>query len=149
MRTKKARAALVAFLLALSACSPGEIADSSGVVQATPSTVADKEPTAPAGAEGIPDDFSVPIYEGGTLKAVLDQDDGTSVAVTYALAEFGPVKVFYGDFVTGKRIVLEATSEDPRAATWIIEDQGKTIHITVAESGGNTELVIAVISGTN
>lgn len=150
MRTKKASAAFVVLLLAFTACSTGEIADSGGESPA-PSTIAEEQgPSAPDGTEtGIPADFSVPVYEGGTVKMVLDQDDGTSVAVTYPQAEFGPIKVFYGDFVTGKKIVLEATSEEPRAATWIIEDQGQTIHITVAESGDNTELVIAVISGTN
>ncbi len=137
--------ALAGLLFVLSACAgPAVVADDT-----TPAPVEEEAP-APGVVEGeVPADFPVPVYQGGTINTVLARADGTSVTASYPQSEFGPVRVFYGDFVSGKKIVLEASSEDPRASTWIVEDQGQTIHITVAESGGKTELVIAVINGTN
>ena len=154
---------LVAVMLVLAACSGAEVAEKviesqEGVgdieIEENDGTVAlefeDEEGTVSGvfGGGEIPADFPVPVPDGGTVTAVLTQAGNTSVALSYAQSEFESLKSFYADYVEGKTVLLEAASADPPAATWIVEVEGGSINITVADSGSTTEVVIAVVSDT-
>lgn len=151
---------LTLFLL-VTACSGGEIAEqiiesqdgvgdveideNDGTVQIE---IEDDEGNTQAviGGGDIPDDFPVPVPNGGTVLAVLTQTGSQSVSLIYPDDDFDSLKDFFADYVEGSGgSVSTYESSSPPSAAWTIDTGSGTISITVTSSDGEVSVGIAVV----
>jgi len=162
-RSRRSGIALAALALTLAACSGADVAEKiiesqEGVgdidIEENNGTVSIEIEVEEGSVSGVlgggemPDDFPVPVPDGGTVMAVITQAGNNSVSLSYPQSEFDSVKSFYASYVKGKKVLVETNTQDPPASGWVVEEQGMTIQITVADNGSTTDLAILVVDSS-
>ncbi len=152
-----------ALVVAMAACSSGDLAENiieqSGDVgdieiDENDGTVVievqddDGDTSAVIGGGEVPDDFPIPVPDGGNVMAVVTQGVDTSLSITYPQDQFESIKDFYSDYAASNGDVLvNFESADPPGAGWTIQKDNQTFSISVGDTG--TEVAVALVVVTS
>ncbi len=92
------------------------------------------------GGGDVPDDFPIPVADGGTVMAVMEQGSDSSVSLTYDSADFDAIKAFYEQWIgsSGFEVVNKFETSAPKSISWGLEDGDVSYNITVSEAGEET-----------
>jgi hypothetical protein len=160
MKMGRTAAVMGAFALLLTACGGGELAEqiiesqegvgdieideSSGTVVVE---IEDEEGDASISIGGgeIPDDFPVPVPEGGTVQSVVTMDTGASLSMLFPSDEFESLKDFYSSWASGESDdVTTFESSNPKAASWTFRD-GQTEYVVSLADVGGTGVSLSIV----
>jgi hypothetical protein len=151
-------------LMTLAACSPAtlteqilesqegidniEIDEEDGTIKIE---VSDEEGSGSVSIGGgdIPDGFPIPVPDGGTVMAVLEQESNFTVSLSYSSADFDAIKAFYEKWIdsSGFEVVNKFETSAPKSVSWGFENGGDTYNISVAEAGEDTFVNLFVTEG--
>jgi hypothetical protein len=158
---------LAAMTLALSACSGGDIAgniaeevlegqegvgdveidENNGSVQIEVQDE-DGDGSVIIGGGQIPDDFPIPVPDGGTVAMSISSEEGSSLTVSYPISEYDSLVSTYQRFVddTGGDVTT-LDSSNPRSKTWSVTTETESYYITVGDA--DPDVIVSIIVGTN
>lgn len=88
------------------------------------------------GGGEIPDDFPVPVPDGGDVQQVSSTPDGASVSLFFPSDEFDSLKEFYSDWANGQSAEVSTfESTNPLAASWNFRDGQTDYNISLSDIG--------------
>lgn len=155
----------VAALVALAACSPGEmigeeiaeniLESQEGVGDVEIDTdsgkieVESEDGSFTIGGGEIPDGFPIDVPGGGDVMSVIETEDGSSVSLLFPADEFDSLADFYEGWIEDSGLEISSTfnnSSDPRSMTWVVSvDDDTTYSIMVTE--GDENAVVTLTTG--
>jgi hypothetical protein len=163
MRTLKYRWIVVSgfLVVTLAACSPAslteqilenqegvgnvEIDEEDGSVKIE---IEDEEGDASVvfGGGEVPDGFPIPIADGGTVMAVMEQQSDSTVSLTYDGADYDTLKAFYEEWVNSSNAeeLNKFETSAPKSITWTLEDGNDSYTVQVIETGDQTTVNLFV-----
>jgi hypothetical protein len=166
MRTPKYRwvALSAALVMTLAACSPAtlteqilegqegvgnvEIDEEDGTVKIEIESE-DGEASVVIGGGEVPDGFPIPIADGGTVTAVMEQQSDFSVSLSYDGSDYDRVKAFYEDWIdaSGFEVVNKFETSAPKSISWGLEDGDASYNITMSGASEETFVILFVTNG--
>jgi len=101
------------------------------------------------GGGEVPDGFPIPIADGGTVVAVMEQGSEATISLTYNSAEFDAIKSFYEQWIdsSGFGVVNKFETSAPKSISWGLEDGDVSYNITVSEAGEDLFVNLFVTNG--
>lgn len=151
-----------ALLVAMAACSSADLAENvieqSGDVgnieiDENDGTVVieiqddDGDTSAVIGGGDVPDDFPIPVPDGGNVMAVVTQGVDTSLSITYPQDQFENLKDFYSDYASNTgEVLVTFESADPPGASWTIQTDNQTFSISVGDTGTEVSVALVVVT---
>jgi len=167
MRFKRTMVLLSAMTLALSACSGEDIAgniaeevlegqEGVGDVEIDENNgsivieVEDEDGggSAVIGGGEVPDDFPIPVPDGGNVNFSSSTDQGTSLNITYPVSEYDSLVATYQSFADGVGgDVTTYNTDNPKSQTWLVSTDTESYSISVTESGSDANVFL--VTGIN
>jgi len=154
---------LAATMLALSACSGADIAE--GILESQEGVgdveidensgsvvieVEDEEGGGSAiiGGGEVPDDFPIPVPDGGTVTFSTTADEGSSLNITYPISEYDSLAATYQSFADGVGgSVTTYETSNPKSQTWLVSTDTESYSISITES--DPDVNVFLIAGSN
>ena len=101
------------------------------------------------GGGEVPDGFPIPIADGGTVVAVMEQGSEATVSLTYDSGDFDAIKSFYEQWIdsSGFGVVNKFETSAPKSISWGLEDGDVSYNITVSEAGEDLFVNLFVTNG--
>jgi hypothetical protein len=101
------------------------------------------------GGGDVPSGFPIPIADGGTVVAVIEQDSNSTVSLSYDSADYDTIKAFYEEWIAGSgaEVLNKFESSAPKTIAWTLEDGDDSYTVTVSEAGEETFVNLLVMKG--
>jgi hypothetical protein len=167
MRFRRTIVLLSAMTLALSACSGEDIAgniaeevlenqEGVGDVEIDENNgsivieVEDEDGggSAVIGGGDVPDDFPIPVPDGGSVNFSSSNEQGTSLNITYPVSEYESLVATYQTFADGVGgDVTTYNTTNPNSQTWLVSTETESYSISVTESGSDANVFL--VTATN
>ncbi|MFV1960627.1 MAG: hypothetical protein ACC658_02220 [Acidimicrobiia bacterium] len=98
------------------------------------------------GGGEVPDGFPIPIADGGTVAAVLEQQSDSTVSLTYDGADYDKLKAFYEEWVNSSSAeeLNKFETSAPKSITWTLGDGNDSYTVQVIETGDQTTVNLFV-----
>jgi len=158
---KRSAIVMASLFLATAACSPGgtlaeqvlesqegienvEIDEDTGEVKIE--VEGEDGGSLSVGGGEVPDDFPIPIPDGGEIRAVFETEDEANVQASYGSGDFDAIKAFYEDWSASAGEVQGTfeTSDPPTFSVTVI-DGDRSYSISVAQVGD--EVIVNAFAG--
>ena len=101
------------------------------------------------GGGDLPSGFPIPIADGGTVVAVIEQDSNSTVSLSYDSADYDTIKAFYEEWIAGSgaEVLNKFESSAPKTIAWTLEDGDDSYTVTVSDAGEETFVNLLVMKG--
>lgn len=149
---KRTAIVMTSLFLAVAACSPGgtlaeqvlesqegienvEIDEDTGEVKIE--VEGEDGGSLSVGGGDVPDDFPIPIPDGGEIRSVFETEDEANVQASYGSGDFDAIKTFYEDWSASAGDEVQGTFEtsDPPSYSVTVIDGDRSYSIGVAQVG--------------
>jgi ABC-type glycerol-3-phosphate transport system substrate-binding protein len=91
-----------------------------------------------SGGGALPDDWPIPLPNGGEISSVVTTEDGGVVIADYPKDQYDALIEFYQDFVDGSgwEVVNSITMTNPSTSSWNLDNgDGGEVAIVVRDAG--------------
>ena len=101
------------------------------------------------GGGDVPNGFPIPIADGGTVIAVIEQQSDSTVSLSYDSADYDTIKAFYEEWIknSGVEVLNKFESSAPKTTAWTLENGDDSYTVTVSDAGEETFVNLLVIKG--
>lgn len=101
------------------------------------------------GGGDVPNGFPIPIADGGTVVAVIEQESNSTVSLSYDSADYDTIQAFYQEWIdgSGAEVLNKFESSVPKTTAWTLEKGDDSYTVTVSEAGEETFVNLLVMKG--
>ena len=158
---KRTAIAMTALFLVIAACSPGTVTEQILEGQEGIENVEIDEDTGEVkieveGEDGgsvsigggeVPDDFPIPLPDGGEVRAVFETDDEANVQASYDTGDFDSIRAFYQDWSASAGDEVQGTFETSAPPSYgvTVIDGDRSYTVSVSQVGD--EVIVNAYTG--